>query len=92
MSLRPTYDIPEPEEEAALFGVPGPDWLTQPPDTSTATQEVSFIETAGYDDHQEKADELASQYAAEFFNTLSLTAEQQAAVEDFIQDLLKGKD
>ncbi len=91
MSLKPVYEIPEPEEEAAIFGVPGPDWLTNSPDTSIAVNEAGFMEATGYDEHQEMADEMASNYVEELFSGLSLTGEQRAAVEAFIEDLLRGK-
>ena len=91
MSLKPVYEIPDPEEEAAIFGVPGPAWLTNSPDTSIAVNEAGFMEAAGYDEHQERADEMVANYAEELFSVLSLTAEQRAAVEAFIKDLLGGK-
>ena len=54
------YANPEdPQEEAELFGLPSPDFLTQMPDTSRAESEAETLESQRYDDLQEEAEEAA---------------------------------
>jgi hypothetical protein len=92
MGLPSFYGNPEPEEEAEIFGVPGPEWLTQAPDESTAQREAGHLESEGYDDIQEEIEERAwteeeprTGIAAELSR---LSDEELSQVSEFIQELL----
>ena len=96
MGLPSFYGNPDPEEEAEIFGVPGPEWLSQAVDGIAAEQEAVHLETEGYDDLQEAIEErewtelgASSRIVTEL---VQLSDEQLAHVAEFIQELLGDKD
>lgn len=96
MGLPSFYGNPDPEEEAEIFGVPGPEWLSQAVDGITAQQEAIHLETEGYDDLQEAIEEREWTELETNFRIVTelvqLSDEQLANVADFIQELLGDKD
>jgi hypothetical protein len=95
MGLPSIYGSPEPDEEAEIFGVPGPEWLTQASDGVTAQQEADHLESEGYDDLQEAVEERdwpeTEQGTAIEVELARLSEEQLAHVAQFIQELLDGE-
>ena len=88
MGMRSEYISPGGDEEADIFGLPGPEWLTQAPDDARALQEEGYLEAVGYDEHQEESDEEALFYTSLEEQIASLSDEQRKVLEGLIQDML----
>ena len=58
MSLSSQYVSPDPDEEASIWGVPSPDQLTAIRHSPQVDQETAYMESLGYDDHQDLIDRI----------------------------------
>lgn len=94
MTQRFGYANPEdPQEEAEIFGLVGPDALTRSPDNKQAESEAQLLDSQSYDEKQELLDEGAwlafeagDVHIAVKFSVLSES--QRSDVLAFIQKLL----
>ena len=59
MALTSQYLSPDPDEEADIWGVPSPDQLTAIRRSPQVDQETAYMESFGYDDHQDRIDRNA---------------------------------
>lgn len=95
MGLQSIYETPCPDEEADIFGVPGPEWLAQVPDYTSAETEANHLESMGYDDHQDDADEKAFSALApttELETRIALLSDdQRVAIVALIREMFEGE-
>ena len=96
MTQRFGYANPEdPQEEAEIFGLVGPDALTRSPDNKQAESEAQLLDSQSYDEKQEQLDEDVwidfEKGGLRITVQLSqLSESQRSEVLAFIQELVDG--
>ena len=92
MGLHSSYENPDPEEEAEIFGVPGLEWLTQNLEEATARREAELLGSEDYGDLQEDVEEREWTEQEQRFRIETeltrLSDEELSKVTEFIQELL----
>ena len=88
MGMRSEYVSPGGDEEAEIFGLPGPEWLTTAPDDVKAHEEAGRLEAVGYDDYQEASDEETLPNISLEEQIASLSEGELKSLQNLIQDML----
>ena len=86
----------DPQEEADIFWLPGPDDLTRSTSDERAESEANSIESNDYDDQQEEFDEiaLAKFESADWITTQweRLTGDEKEEIVRRFEELLEQQD
>ena len=92
MGMRSDYISPGGDEEAEIFGLPGPEWLTVAPDDIRAREEEGHLEAPGYDEYQETSDEEALSDTSLEEQIASLSEEERKLLQNIVRDMLDDGD